>query len=245
MSKQIHILTADDLVTGLELYSDQTLADAERLLTKMEAQVEPFAFEAIALLESSSDSNRRRVVGHLPISDLREWIQAQPSETRLSSLALTHRPQLQISEPHLSVCRQFLLTQIRHLSVVDLEGHYLGEITRSETFEHLIRSLGVAGEFTTGKTFLLLETDHKQAVLHDIVEAARVEGVRIHGLLELEDEEQAESLTILLKINTSSVHTFTETLRRMGYFTVCDLQQTPVSDDLNQKAEEFLHFLDL
>ena len=125
--------------------------------------------------------------------------------------------------------------------------------------------MGLTGEFTTGKSLLLLETDHKEAGLHDILEAARVEGVRIHGVLELENEEDtewaphapnslhaspeesqsAQSLTILLKINTSAVHTFTETLRRIGYFTVCDLQQTPVSDELNQKAEEFLHFLDL
>jgi len=270
MTKNIHILTPDMLVTGLELFSDQSLADAEYLLDSHQYQIETARIEAIPLLEISgvpsemegvnssekgnfsgeanvtSDARAYRyLVGHLPISDLKEWIQALPLGTPLSSLALTHRPQFQISETSLSVCRQFLRSEFRHASVADKSGDYLGEITRSDIFEQFVNSLGIAQELTTGKTYLLLETEQKQGVIPEIVEAARVEGIPLYGILELDREGESETLPILLKLNVSTVQPFAETLRRMGYFTICDLQQTPISDELNQKAEEFLHFLDL
>ena len=121
----------------------------------------------------------------------------------------------------------------------------MGEITRSILFERLVKSLGFAQEFTTGKTFLLVETERKMGGINEIMEAASVEKVPLYGVLELQDEEENETLSILVKLNVSAAQPFAETLRRMGYFTVSDLQQTPVSEELNQKAEEFLHFLDL
>lgn len=252
MSEPLHMLTQADLLTGMELNSEHTLADAERLLaglregaSKWAHRTDSFSAEAIPLLESSSS---RRLLGHLPLSDLEMWMEALPAETPLSQLAMTHRSPVRVQDSVLEVCRQFILTSMPHLSVVDSGGNYLGEVVRDISFEKLAAGLGLGTESATGQTFLMVETEKSGPDSFDeIYEAARAEGIRLYGYLELATSPDAEeaSQTILLKLHVAYVHSFAETLRRMGYFTVNEFTQAPGSEELTRKAEEFLHFLDL
>ncbi len=257
MNEHLHILTETDLVTGVELHSGQTLADAEQIVSTSVLGTSDYRavdreqdwvegpLEAIPLLESATS---RRLLGHVPLSDLKEWIMAHDSETPLSQLAVIYRTPVRILDSYIMVCRQFLQSHMMHLSVVDSEGDYLGEVTRNSAIERVASSMGIGAELVSGLTFLIVESEKTKAdSLDEILQAARAEGVRLNGYLELVHAPDEDDLTqaILLKLPAIHAHSFAETLRRMGYFNVCDFQQTPGSDELSRKAEEFLHFLDL
>lgn len=252
MSEHHAILTHEDLITGLSLHAGQTLADAEGLMAMVNSAAShrilgsiSFVPEAIPLLESSASS---QLIGHLPLSDLKEWADVHSPDTPLSQLATTHRSPVRIQESFLTICRHFLLSRMHHLSVVDRHGNYLGEIDRNTCFEKLASGIGIGDEISTGLTFLLLETEKTGADCFDeIYETARAEGIRLSGYLELapSSEEEMTSQTILLKLPAAYAHSFSETLRRMGYFNISENGMTSGSDELSRKAEEFLHFLEL
>lgn len=213
-----------------------------------------------------------RLCGHVkrPSDSPDAWLE-RPDGTRMSELAVQGRITLRPDDLLTDACRLFSRADVAHLSLVDREGRYLGEVLRSVVQERLLLEFGVTD---SGRhTLLLVESpDMPERPLSDLTRMAEAESLPICGILRLADplaevdaavgladpgwdpdgrdhgqeaEPDESPLPLVLLSEEPFTASFLSTVRRSGYVLLSEHPDLEARRELSDKADAFLHFLDI
>lgn len=198
-----------------------------------------------------------RLCGHVKrLSDDPDAWMERPGRTPMSELAVLGRITLRPDDLLTDACRLFSRADVAHLSLVDREGRYLGEVLRSVVQERLLQEFGVTD---SGRhTLLLVESpDVPERPLTDLTRMAEAESLPICGILRLADplaeadaavglsEPEDGPLPLLLLSEEPFTASFLSTVRRSGYVLLSEHPDLEARRELSDKADAFLHFLDI
>jgi hypothetical protein len=215
-----------------------------------------------------------RLCGHVKrvSDDPDRWLE-RPARTPMSELAMQGRITLRPDDLLTDACRLYSRADVEHLSLVDRDGRYLGEVLRSVVQERLLQEFGVTD---MGRhTLLLVESpDMPERPLSDLTRMAEAESLPICGILRLADplaevgsdvglaeprwdpdgrgrghREGAEPddgrLPLVLLSEAPFTSSFLSTVRRSGYVLLSEHPDLEARRELSDKADAFLHFLDI
>lgn len=207
------------------------------------------------------------LLGHVRVDE----VPAVPSSERLEhmrmgDLARPGRITLRPDDLLTDACHLFHRAEAAHLSLVDAEGVYLGEVFQEDVRDRLLLDLGVTG---SGRHALLLAeaADAGERPLSDLMRMAEAESLPLCGLMRLSSAETVppsarsgaemddagwdgsepavDRAPILLLSETPFTVSFLSTVRRSGYFLLSEHPDLETRQELSDKADAFLHFLDI
>ena len=186
------------------------------------------------------DSQTSRVVGIVT----REDLQDHKSEKNLAITNVMEKgePILVYPEQHIfEVTGLLLRNKVRFLPVVDENDRYLGIVWR----KHLFGSLSDMLSLSEYGTVLTISIDNENYVLSEIIRLIEQEETRVRGLT-VETQQNNETIKrVSVKLDQTDVSRVIASLRRHGYVVHSESRDDILEMEYEQRADEFLRFLEI
>ncbi len=174
----------------------------------------------------------------------REGLQRQGSEKDLAITDMMENgePILVYPEQHIfEVTGLLLRNKVRFLPVVDENDRYLGIVWR----KHLFGSLSDMLSLSEYGTVLTISIDKENYVLSDIIRLIEQEETRVRGLT-VETHQNNETIKrVSVKLDQTDVSRVIASLRRHGYVVHSESRDDMMAMEYEQRADEFLRFLEI
>jgi hypothetical protein len=184
---------------GIDFRADTTPGEAWMRLQDADT---PFRPEVVVLIDREREG---MLAAFVAVKDL-----AAGEGSSLSDLPTCYRPVIRSHEALTDAARLLMGHDASHLSVIDQEGRYLGEILRSDVSESLMRMLGFSR--SVHGCLLLLQTVETADPLKEIMDSADAAGVRVLGYSELwpdgEADEDSHSKDSLIAADSAGADRF-------------------------------------
>jgi CBS-domain-containing membrane protein len=186
------------------------------------------------------DSKTSQVAGIVT----REDLQNHGNEENLAITDIMEKgePILVYPEQHIfEVTGLLLRNKVRFLPVVGENDRYLGIVWR----KHLFGSLSDMLSLSEYGTVLTISIDKENYVLSDIIRLIEQEETRVRGLT-VETHQNDEAIKrISVKLDQTDVSRVIASLRRHGYVVHSESRDDILEMEYEQRADEFLRFLEI
>lgn len=187
---------------------------------------------------------------HLPIVNNREFL-GLVSEFDLHDLEDLNEPlgniKLSISSSFvydyqhiLDVLKIFKEQQLSLLPVINEKNHYLGSITL-QTF---IKKLGDALPIEHSGGIIILSVDQRSLVPSEIARIVEDNNARVLAMFVTPIPESTE-MDVSIKIDKSDLEAVLQTFHRYGYTVKGTFSQKDDSDDLRERYDSFMNYLNI
>lgn len=157
-------------------------------------------------------------------------------EGTLTAQSVTVQPDLHVFEAAKTIVNHELTV----LPVVDKSGRYLGVVRRDEIFDQLARMLSTH----ESGAILCLEVDAKHYSLSKLVYAVEQSEVNILSVA-TEGAGREGPVKITVKLDTHETARVRHMLEHNGYRVVATYSETENEDDLRDRIDEFLRYLEV
>jgi CBS-domain-containing membrane protein len=137
--------------------------------------------------------------------------------------------------------RLFLQYERQILPVIDEEWTLLGVVTRDVILERLARLLNVA-ESGSAITVTLERIDFS---ISEIVNIIETEGAKILGMTVEKPSEPQQTFAISFVLDIQDVSRVAAALRRYDYIVATDSENEVLRDDLENRADELIKYIDM
>jgi len=124
--------------------------------------------------------------------------------------------------------------------VTDENGIYLGLIQRQDLFKWYARTLGTQ----LPGAILSLEIDQRDYALSQLIHAIEQNDARVHSVATEPVDKEAGITRVTIKLNTVDAVRVRHILEHNGYH-VTAAYGTSDSDDLSERIQEFMHYLEV
>lgn len=200
------------------------------------AHLEELQMESIPVI----DPETSQVAGIIFIDNLRQH--KEEKKQTVSGLIGDGEPILVYPEQHIfEVTGLLLRNKVRFLPVVDNDKRYLGIVWR----KHLFGSLSDMLSLSEYGTVLTVSIDKENYVLSDIIRLIEQEETQVHGLT-VETQMDNETIKrISVKLDQTDVSRVIASLRRHGYVVHSESRDDILEMEYEQRADEFLRFLEI
>jgi predicted transcriptional regulator len=126
------------------------------------------------------------------------------------------------------------------LPISDLDGLFVGIAQKTALMEQVARSFN----FEVPGSVLLILIEQRDFILHQVVRIIEQEQVHVLGCGTSTVEDEPSLVRVSIKLNQYDTGKVQAALRRHGY-VVESVSDRVFEQDLLEKADEFLHFLNL
>jgi acetoin utilization protein AcuB len=162
---------------------------------------------------------------HLPFSEL-----------------LLSLPKFAVNEyEHLyEVVKMLVQHQLSLVPVVDEQGFYLGVITP----EALLANFATAMSMTETGSVLVLEANHRHYSLAEIARLAEFEQANILSA-SITSAPNSATIEVTLKFSTREIARLVATYERFGYVVKASFQESDYTDDLKERYDALMSYLNV
>jgi acetoin utilization protein AcuB len=158
-------------------------------------------------------------------------------ETLLGAEALTVGPQDHVFDVASTMMEHALTT----IPVTDASGQYVGLLRRTDLFEWFARLLSTQEP----GAILALEIDERDYALSQVIYAIEQNDVKVLSLSTAPSDENDGRICITLKLNTKDAARVRHLLEHHGYRVVAAFGEDEDEDDLSDRVQEFLRYLEV
>ncbi len=185
------------------------------------------------------DTKSSQVIGIVTIDDLHKH---KGENKTVNDFIESGEPVRVYPEQHIfEVTGLLLRNKVRFLPVVDDSDRYLGIVWRKHLFGSLSDMLSLS-EYGTVLTIAINKTNY---VLSDIIRLIEQEETQVHGLT-VETHKSDETIKrISVKLDQTDVSRVIASLRRHGYVVHSESRDDMLEMEYEQRADEFLRFLEI
>ncbi len=183
------------------------------------------------------DSTTHALIGQ---ASLRQLNRAEEGQV-VSDLELEEPVKVYRSQHIFEAARLVLQYERQLLPVIDEEWTLLGVITRDVILETLAQLLNVA-ESGSVITVTLDRIDFSISELVNIIEA---EGAKILGLTVEKPSESQQTFAVSCVVDLEDVSRVAAALRRYDYMVATDSENEVLRDDLENRADELIKYIDM
>ncbi|GAA5523327.1 CBS domain-containing protein [Aliifodinibius salicampi] len=183
------------------------------------------------------DSTTHALIGQV---SLRQLDGAEEGQV-VSDLELEEPVKVYRSQHIFEAARLFLQYEREILPVIDEEWTLLGVITRDVILEHLAQLLNVA---ETGSA-ITVTLDRIDFSISEIVNIIETEGAKILGMTVEKPSESQQTFTISFVLDIQDVSRVAAALRRYDYIVATDSENEVLRDDLENRADELIKYIDM
>ncbi|KPP98684.1 MAG: putative transcriptional regulator [Bacteroidetes bacterium HLUCCA01] len=136
-------------------------------------------------------------------------------------------------------------TMLQHernsLPVVGMDGGYIGIISRLKLIDAVTRLLNL----NDSGTVIMVEMKPRDFMLSDIIRIIESEGARILTLTVQSPDAVQENYRISVKLNLDDLSRVGNALRRYGYIISVESAAALSDDEIADRADAFLRYLDI
>ncbi|MCC6818776.1 MAG: CBS domain-containing protein [Bacteroidia bacterium] len=220
------MITDQYLTNDLEpLALDQTVADAIQQMNRFHIDILPIVNRHHLVNYASFET-----IGHLnpslQLSDLEPYAPILPFVNRGQHIlhALTHLKSLNVSL----------------MAVVDEDGEYMGILKTKDVVKALSGSLSIR----SGGSIIVLRMKPGDYSMTDLSRVIEYSDAKILGLF-LFDIEGSDELEVHIKLNTTALKHVLATLERYDYKVVQYFNREDQADDLDERYENLMNYIDI
>lgn len=183
------------------------------------------------------DQTTKKLVGQIHIKTLED----ADSQNRISDIDLKDPVKLYIGQHIFEAARLMLQYELEMLPVVDKEWSFKGILTKNAVMDSLFRMLNLAEEGSV----ILVEVSRADFSLSEIVQIIETEGAKILGLTVETPDNKDQHFEVSLKLNLQDVSRVVAALRRYEYRVVTQTESTVFGEELEERADELLKFINM
>ena len=202
--------------------------------------------EAVAAMQSAglrfypiiSATDNRQLVGQASLDDIQQY--GHPENASLEQGA-GYGLVIKSSMHVLEAAHIMLRNERNSLPVVSTDGTYAGVLSKFKLIEAVTRllNLGDSG------TLIMIELKPRDFMLSDIIRIIESEGARILTLTVQAPDAINEHYRISVKLNLDDLSRVGSALRRYGYLLSVESASELSDEELSDKADAFMRFLDI
>lgn len=130
--------------------------------------------------------------------------------------------------------------QLTVLPVLDEDRHYIGAIKQEEVLHYYLKNFS----FIEPGSVLVMEMDKRDYSLSAISRVIESENAHILSSF-LSKNQDAEKITLTLKLNILEVNNLKTNLERMGYKINASYQEAEYFNTLQERYDAFMHYLNM
>lgn len=183
------------------------------------------------------DETTQKLIGQLNY----EQIDEVDRERLVSDLELDEVVKIYEGQHIFEAARLMLQYELRLLPVVDEEWTFIGILSKQKVLESLSRMLNLE-EFGS---VITVELDPIDFSISEIVQLIETEGAKILGVtVEMPDSDK-KKFEVSFKLNVKDVSRVASALRRYDYSVLTQSGSTVFGDDLKDRADELLKYIDM
>lgn len=183
------------------------------------------------------DETTQKLIGQLSLSQLEQKNDNQP----LSDLEPEEPVKIYLGQHLFEAARLMLQYEIRVLPVIDQQGTYQGILCKPEVLESLSKMLNLA-DFGS---VITVELDRNNFTISEIVQLIETERAKILGMTVEKPGEDDLQFEVSFKLNIKDVSRVAEALRRFGYNVITQSGTTVLEEDLEERADELLNYINI
>lgn len=183
------------------------------------------------------DSSNETWLGNVYKERLDEFSPQQ----KLSEVIFPDSVFIQVGQHSIDAIGTFLKWNVDILPVLSNGNHYDGFVSREQMAEVVQRQLS-AEEIGS---ILFVQMEARDYTLANIVRLIEVEGAKILGILVQTPDSSNPEFRVSFKINLQDASRVTQSLRRHGYVVTNPTGEELLDSEIENRADELLHFLEL
>ena len=126
------------------------------------------------------------------------------------------------------------------IPVTDEKGFYLGQVTAKMVIHELAKSQALTSE----GSIVVLEMNKRDYSLAEIARLAESNNLTIYSAI-LTTSEESNKMELTLKVNKQDIQPFMQTLNRYDYEVKAFFKAPDHADDLQNRYEEFMRYLNI
>jgi predicted transcriptional regulator len=185
-----------------------------------------------------SDGEGEILVGQVSLDDIQSFAQADSiALEKGAGYGLVLRDSIHVLE----AAHIMLRYERNSLPVVRSDGSYVGVISKLKLIESITRLLNLGDQ----GTLIMVELKPRDFMLSDIIRIIESEGARILTLTVQSPDAINENYRISVKLNLDDLSRVGNALRRYGYLISVESAAELSDDELSDKADAFMRFLDI
>lgn len=138
------------------------------------------------------------------------------------------------------VLKLYAALKVSVIPVLDAKEHYCGVITPTQLLNYF-STLTAAQE---PGSLIILELNQRDYSLSQIAQIAESNGAKVMSLF-LTPREDSTELDVTLKINLQNALPVVQTLERFGYNVKASFSQTNNQDNLQDRYDALMHYLNI
>ncbi len=190
-------------------------------------------------------------VRHMPVVDEDGLLTGIISEEQLlgsfgpdALLRLLMGPQPIYASPQhhvFEVTKVMVQHDLSTLPVADEDGQYVGMVLRHDIFDQFAKML------STGKpgAIVALEVSPRDYSLSQLVYSIEQNDVKILSIAGEQPENEDDPIRVTVKLNVSDTTRVRHMLEHHGYRVVASFSDSDSATDLQQRAQEFMRYLEV
>ncbi|NGP89617.1 CBS domain-containing protein [Fodinibius halophilus] len=171
----------------------------------------------------------------------RDQIEDMSDEAPVSDLELDEAVKIYQGQHIFEAARLMLQHELHLLPVVDKEWTYIGVLTKEKVLESLSRMLNLA----SFGSVITVELSKINFSISEIVQIIETEGANILGVTVETPAEADKKFEVSFKLNLKDVSRVVAALRRYEYTVLAESKSTVFGEDLENRADELLNYIDM
>ena len=214
-------------------------------------QLRPLALTELHNVEEALKIMQAEEIRCIPVIDssnetwlgnvYKDQVKTLPSDQNLSEVISKDAAFVHIGQHSIDATGVLLKFNVDILPVISNGNHYEGFVSREQLAEVVQRQINA--EELGSILFVQMET--RDYTLANVVRLIEVEGAKILGILVQTPDAINQEFRISFKINLQDASRVTESLRRHGYVVTNPTGEELLDSEIEHRADELLHFLEL
>lgn len=183
------------------------------------------------------DSTTFALIGQVTYTGLDE---ADPGSS-IADIDLDEPVKIYRGQHIFEAARLLLQYERKMLPVVDDEWTLLGAIEKSKVLETLPQMLNV----TEPGSVITVTLDRMDLSITEVVNIMETEGAKILGMTVEKSQQSDQSFALSFKLDLEDISRVAAALRRYDYVTATNSENEVFNQDLENRADELLKFIDM
>lgn len=182
--------------------------------------------------------DENKILGMISIETLAEVVD---EETKISELPLDEIVSVPKSQHLFETTRQMFAHELYVLPVANSDLQFLGFVRKREVLNALSHIFNLSS-YGSVITIELAQIDY---TLSDIVRIIETENAKILGVAVQQPDDELDSIRVSVKLNLEDSSVVSAALRRFGYVIVSEERSESMENNLSDRADELIRYLDI
>ncbi len=140
----------------------------------------------------------------------------------------------------LDIIKLFAHTSSSVVPIIDKKEKYIGCIS----YDSLMKQMGHISFFCDPGGIIALEMNHHDYTLTQIANIVEGNGAKLLGVY-VKNHEDSTKITVTIKINRNEISDIIQTFNRYEYSIVGTFSASEYNDDLQDKLDQFMNYLNV